>query len=281
MSDDVKTEAVNDFVDQTQGDSVTPVVDDSVKTPAGVENTDDNTTENLEGQKIPYSRFKEVNDTKKDLETKVKEYEAKLKGFDGYTSDTLEVYKNFDNFVSSLPNGSEELKKWIETMSSQVGNESKPDTSSKETDEEMDYETKSAKELKEMKAEIAEMKRFHQEGEIGKVKQGYANAYHSLTKDKNFTEEEHLVIQNYITKHLVQNNRNYMAKVDYESIKSGFSKAEEILNKIKNPDRDKTTSVDEHPPVNEGGVAGVLAQDMKNEEVRKKFLQDGFKNIKL
>ncbi|OQY36883.1 MAG: hypothetical protein B6226_05875 [Candidatus Cloacimonetes bacterium 4572_65] len=286
MSDDVKTEAVNDFVNQSQGESETPAVDESVATPAGVENTEKASTEssndvNLEGQKIPYSRFKEVNDTKKDLETKVKEYEERLKGFDGYTSETLSVYKDFDNFVSSIPDGSEKLKKWISDMSDQINNKSNPVETSKETDDDEDYESKSAKEIKEMRAQIAEMKRFHQEEQIGKVKQGYADAYSNLTKDKNFSDEEHLVIQNYITKHLVQNNRNYMSKVDYEAVRTGFTKAEEILNKIKNNQHASTTSDDVNPPVNEGGVSGVMGVDMKDKASREKFLQEGFKNIKL
>jgi hypothetical protein len=280
MSDDVREAAVNDFVNQGQGDSETPEVSESTTSPAEVQNTDTSAEVNLEGQKIPYSRFKEVNDTKKELEARVKEYEDKLKGFEGYTAETLSVYKDFDNFVSSIPNGSEELSKWIEKMSGQINGKSETPKVSKDIEEEEDYEDSSVKENKKLQERLDRLEKAYQKEKFESIVQGYENVYKTLTEGKNYSQEENDIIQRYITKHLVETNKNYMAKVDIDGVKEGYKKAEQVLNKLKSGG-EEVVEEDVDQPVNEGGIPGILGVDMKDKDAREKFLQDGFRNIKL
>jgi hypothetical protein len=71
-----------------------------------------------------------------------------------------------------------------------------------------------------------------------------------------------------------------MAKVDIDGVKEGYKKAEQVLNKLKSGG-EEVVEEDVDQPVNEGGIPGILGVDMKDKDAREKFLQDGFRNIKL
>ena len=262
---DVNTGAASSAAQPTSATSAPAAEPSTTEIDAGI----------TEGKAVPYERFKQINEKRKESEKLATEFKTKLAERD----KEFETYKPGIELQKTAIKDPVFAKKVNEIINLQNGG--------KLTDAEAAAAVSNAKDASDnrlgLDPEVQEIKKTlqkHEQSRRDEIISRYLDRFNTKAKEAGYEDEEDKnLLENLTTKFLLQKNPKAAEKFSQTELDEAYSKAEEtVANLVKRKTAAYVkTKVSEQPPTSKPGAAGTATHEFKTHGEEVQYFATGLK----